>query len=88
METFTQYFIDNWKMFVVIFWIAEKIVKLTPTKYDDILFDILWGAIKKIAGKGKQRQKVFSPTFKISYFFGGGVVNLSKTITKMATAIK
>jgi hypothetical protein len=36
---------------MVVFFIAEKVVKLTPTKYDDILFDILGGAIKKLAGK-------------------------------------
>jgi len=33
------------------FYVAEKVVKLTPTKYDDILFDVVGGAIKKLVKK-------------------------------------
>jgi hypothetical protein len=38
----------------VVFYVAEKIVKITPTKYDDILLDIVVGAIRKMAGMGKK----------------------------------
>jgi len=35
----------------VAFYVAEKIVKLTPTKYDDILLEVVMGAIYKLMGK-------------------------------------
>ena len=41
----------NWQYFLLGFMIAEKIVKLTPTKYDDILFDMTKDVFMKIAGK-------------------------------------
>ena len=31
--------------------IAEKAVKLSPSKKDDILLDFVWGGIKKALGK-------------------------------------
>ena len=30
---------QNWEWILVGFYTLEKIIKLTPTKYDDILFD-------------------------------------------------
>ena len=48
-----EWFADNWTLSVAIFWMAEKVVKLTPTKYDDIAIDIVWGGIKKALGKDK-----------------------------------
>ena len=43
---------SNWEFFLLGFMVAEKIVKITPTKYDDIAIDIIWGSIKKlVAGK-------------------------------------
>lgn len=41
----------NWTYLVVVLWVAEKVVKLTPTKYDDIVVDILGGALRKLVGK-------------------------------------
>jgi len=52
MEALVQHLTENWKYYVVAFWVAEKVVKLTPTKYDDILIDIVWGGLKKLTGKG------------------------------------
>ena len=46
-----QWLLANWQYVLVGFYIAEKVVKLTPTKYDDILFDVVGGAIKKLAKK-------------------------------------
>lgn len=46
-----QWLLSNWQYVLVGFYIAEKIVKLTPTKYDDILFDVVGGAIKKLVKK-------------------------------------
>ena len=39
---------------LAIFWMAEKVTKMTSAfPYDDILIDILWFGIKKAAGKDK-----------------------------------
>ena len=46
-----EWLITNWEYVLIGFYVAEKIVKLTPTKYDDILFDVVGGALKKLAGK-------------------------------------
>ena len=42
---------DNWTLCIAVFWMLEKVVKITPISYDDILLDIVWGGIKKAAGK-------------------------------------
>ena len=41
----------NWTMCIAIFWMLEKVVKITPFPYDDILLDIAWSGIKKALGK-------------------------------------
>lgn len=47
-----QWLVENWEWVLVGFFVAEKIVKITPTKYDDILLDVVWSGLKKIVGKG------------------------------------
>ena len=42
---------DNWTLCIAVFWMLEKVVKITPISYDDILLDIVWGGIKKAARK-------------------------------------
>ena len=37
----------NWEYCLVVIYALEKIVKMTPTKYDDILFDMLLKPIKE-----------------------------------------
>ena len=46
-----DWMLENWTLCVAIFWMLEKIVKITPFPYDDILLDIVWGGVKKAAGK-------------------------------------
>ena len=46
-----DWFTNTWEWCLIGFMAAEKIVKLSPTKYDDILLDFVWGNIKKMAGK-------------------------------------
>ena len=41
----------NWQYLLVAFYVLEKVVKLSPSKKDDILVDIVWSAIKKLLGK-------------------------------------
>ena len=42
---------NNWEWVLLAFMIAEKLVKLSPTQYDDILLDFVWKNIKKMMGK-------------------------------------
>jgi len=46
-----EFMINNWQYFLLGFMVAEKIVKLTPFKWDDILVDgvkeILTKAVRK-----------------------------------------
>ena len=36
-----KFIIENWEYLLLGFMILEKIVKLTPTKKDDIIFDMI-----------------------------------------------
>lgn len=51
MEQLLDFLIKNWEWALLVFYVAEKIVKATPTKKDDILFDMI---IKPIMQKGKK----------------------------------
>ena len=42
---------NNWEWVLIVFLVAEKLVKLSPSKADDILLDIVWKTIKKTVGK-------------------------------------
>ena len=42
---------NNWEWILIGFMVAEKLVKLSPTKYDDIILDIVWKNMKKLMGK-------------------------------------
>ena len=41
----------NWEWVLLGFMVAEKLVKLSPTKYDDIVLDMVWGNLKKLVKK-------------------------------------
>ena len=44
----------NWEWALLAFMVCEKIVKMSPSKKDDILLDVVWDGIKQLAGKGKK----------------------------------
>tara|TARA_Y100000401_G_scaffold92047_1_gene78015 strand:- start:268 stop:411 length:144 start_codon:yes stop_codon:yes gene_type:complete len=46
-----EFLINNWDIALAVFFVLEKLVKLSPTKYDDILLDMVWGGLKKLVGK-------------------------------------
>ncbi|KKM03080.1 hypothetical protein LCGC14_1778030 [marine sediment metagenome] len=46
-----EWIIDNWQWLLIGFYVAEKIVKATPWPYDDIVVDIIWSGLKKLAKK-------------------------------------
>ena len=50
-----DFFMQLWEYLMAIFYVSEKIVKLTPTKKDDILFDVIFSGIKKLSGINKMR---------------------------------
>ena len=43
----SEWIAANWEYVLVVLYAVEKIVKLTPTKYDDIIFDMLLKPIKE-----------------------------------------
>ena len=46
-----EWLANNWDICLLVFMIAEKAVKLSPSKADDIVLDMIWGGIKKMMGK-------------------------------------
>ncbi len=46
-----DFIVANWEWFLLGFMVAEKLVKLSPTQADDIVLDVVWNGIKKMAGK-------------------------------------
>ena len=46
-----EWLANNWEWVLIGFMIAEKAVKLSPTKYDDIVLDIVWKNLRKIVKK-------------------------------------
>ena len=46
-----EWMIDNWTTCLPIFWMMEKIVKITSFTYDDILLEIVWSGIRKAVRK-------------------------------------
>ena len=42
---------NNWEWILIGFMVLEKLVKLSPTKYDDIILDIIWKNLKKLVKK-------------------------------------
>ena len=42
---------NNWEWVLIDFMVLEKLVKLSPTNYDDILLDIVWKNMKKLVKK-------------------------------------
>ena len=43
----SEWIAANWEYVLIVIYALEKILKLTPTKYDDILFDMLLKPIKE-----------------------------------------
>ena len=46
-----NWLMSNWDICLLVFMILEKVVKASPSKYDDILLDMVWGTMKKMVGK-------------------------------------
>lgn len=46
-----DFLLSNWTYILLGFYVLEKIVKLTPVKWDDILVDGIRSILKKLVGK-------------------------------------
>jgi|TARA_R100001530_G_scaffold79938_1_gene55767 hypothetical protein len=50
-----QWMLTNWEWVLLAFYVIEKVVKLSPTKKDDVIFDMvlkpLFDAVKGKGGK-------------------------------------
>ena len=46
-----DFLLTNWEWLLVAYFVAEKIVKVTPTQADDITLDIIWAGLRKVLGK-------------------------------------
>tara|TARA_R100000458_G_C8265201_1_gene240322 strand:- start:225 stop:401 length:177 start_codon:yes stop_codon:yes gene_type:complete len=57
MEELTQWLTDNWQTVIVIFFCLEKVVKLSPSKNDDILVDVLFNGVKQLVNKTEEKEE-------------------------------
>ena len=46
-----SWMLENWEIMLAVFYLAEKVVKLSPSKKDDILVDMVWNGIKGVLKK-------------------------------------
>ena len=46
----TEFMVENWQYILVGFMIAEKLVKLSPAKWDDIIVDGIKSIVTQIKG--------------------------------------
>ena len=50
-----SWILGHWEWVLLVFWLLEKLVKLSPTKKDDIIFDMILkpiiGYLKSALGK-------------------------------------
>ena len=50
-----DWILNNWDICLLAFMILEKAVKLSPSKNDDIILDIIWNGIKSM-GKSDDKK--------------------------------
>jgi len=48
-----EWLAENWEWVLLVFMVAEKIVKMSPTDKDDILLDVIFQGLSKIVKKEK-----------------------------------
>jgi len=50
-----SFLMSNWEWIMLAMYVIEKVVKLSPTKKDDVVFDMVlkpvWNAVKSLVGK-------------------------------------
>ena len=46
-----EWLAENYGIVLAVVMLCEKLVKLSPTKHDDIILDMIWGGLKKALKK-------------------------------------
>jgi|TARA_R110000824_G_scaffold142799_1_gene310056 hypothetical protein len=50
-----SFLMGNWEWVMLAMYVIEKVVKMSPTKKDDVIFDMvlkpIWNAVKGMSGK-------------------------------------
>jgi len=46
-----EWIVANWEWVLLGFMVCEKLVKMSPSEKDDILLDVVWQGIRRMAGK-------------------------------------
>ena len=49
-----EWVIANWEFILLSLYVAEKIVKVTPVKWDDIVIDGIKEGLSRLVNKGKR----------------------------------
>lgn len=53
----TMWLSINWKWILLVFMVANTIVKASPSKADDIIIDILFKGLQELAGKTEKEKE-------------------------------
>ena len=54
MEKMIDVLTTQWQWMLLLFMVCEKIVKISPSKADDILLDVVIDGLKKLVGLKKK----------------------------------
>jgi hypothetical protein len=49
----TEWAVANWEWILLAFYVTEKIVRLSPSKKDDVIFDMVLKPVWEAVTKGK-----------------------------------
>ena len=49
----TEWAVANWEWILLVFYVTEKIVRLSPSKKDDVIFDMVLKPVWEAVTKGK-----------------------------------
>jgi len=56
-DTITMWLSVNWKWILLVFMVANTIVKASPSKADDILIDVLFKGLQELVGKTEKEKE-------------------------------
>ena len=50
-----EWIANNWDICLLVFMLLEKAVKLSPSKNDDIVLDIIWNGLKNMGNSDDKK---------------------------------
>jgi len=50
----TEWAVANWEWILLAFYVIEKVVRLSPSKKDDVIFDMILKPVWEAVSKGKK----------------------------------